>query len=84
MALRRPFRPCPTEFAGSGADLIPALFVRRDEALLAAILTEEAGRLDAALEAAVQLLERFALACLDVHVDAPPEKDVSKIVPRTS
>jgi hypothetical protein len=53
----------------------------RDESLLATILAEEAGRLDAALEAAVQLFERFALSCLDVHADPAPEQHVFDIVP---
>src|SRR5215213_7585269 len=60
-------RQGPPLLARGRTDLVPALFVRRDEPLLAAILAQEAGRLDAALEAAVQLLEGLALAGTHEH-----------------
>jgi hypothetical protein len=84
MGLRGPFRPGATELAGGCSDLVAALFMRRDKALLAAVLAEEAGRLDAALEAAVQFFERFARACLDVHANPAPEQHVFDIVPEAS
>src|SRR5215213_2426267 len=60
-------RQGPPLLARGRTDLVPALFMRRDEPLLAAVLAEEAGRLDATLEAAVQLLERLALASSHEH-----------------
>src|SRR5918998_4336717 len=48
-------------------DLVPPLFMRRDEPLLASILAQQAGRLDTPLETAVQLLEWLALAGLHEH-----------------
>src|SRR5688572_31073715 len=65
--LGRSFRPCPTELARGGADLVAPLLVRRLEVLLLAVLAEQPGRLDAAIEAAVQLLKRLALAGMDGH-----------------
>jgi hypothetical protein len=43
------------------------IFVGRLEPLLAAVLTEDTGRFDAALEATVQLLERLTLAGVHKH-----------------
>src|SRR5215217_4233645 len=68
MLLRRPLRPRSAQLARGGADLVPPLLMGRLETLLAAILAEDPGRFHASLEAAVQLLKRFALAGVHVHI----------------
>src|SRR5688572_9524689 len=54
------------------ADLVAPLLVGRLESLLPTILAEDAGRFHAALEAAVQLLERLTLPGLHEHAGLLP------------
>jgi hypothetical protein len=57
VGLVRPSPTCPAQLTGGSPDLVPTDLVGRLEPLLAAILTEDAGRFESALESAIQLFK---------------------------